>query len=64
MPPKVRNGEESRDRPLQVRLPEHFVKEVQHYAIDADKTVTQVVQEALAEYLSARRKSRTTSSRL
>ncbi|MBI4572883.1 MAG: ribbon-helix-helix protein, CopG family [candidate division NC10 bacterium] len=60
---KVKSGERERDRPLQVRLPEDFVKEVQHYAIDADKSVTQVVQEALAEYLSARRKSRLTSSR-
>lgn len=63
MATKVKNTEKEKDRPLQVRLPEDFVKEVQHYAIDADKTLTEVVQEALQEYLSVRRKARLTSSR-
>jgi predicted transcriptional regulator len=48
---------------MQVRLPDDFVKAVQHYAIDADKTVTQVVQEALQEYLAVRRKPRTRPAR-
>ncbi len=63
MPTNGKSREKERGRPLQARLPEGFVKEVQHYAIDADKRVTQVVQEDLQEYMSVRRKSRLSSPR-
>jgi hypothetical protein len=62
MPTRVKRERKGKARPLQVRLAGDFVKAVQHYAIDADKSVTQVVQEALQEYLAVRRKPRPRAS--
>ena len=38
-----------------LRIPEDILKGLKHLAIDENKTLTQVIQEALSEYLEKRK---------
>jgi hypothetical protein len=52
MPPASKLRDEGDMRKITVRLPPRLVKQAQHYAIDADQDLQDVISEALEQFLA------------
>jgi hypothetical protein len=52
MPPASKRPDEGQLRKVTVRLPAGLVKRAQHYTIDADQDLQDVIREALEQFLA------------
>ncbi len=61
MNPRPKRGQDV--RPLQLRLPASLIKELRHHAVEAEKSLSTLAEEAFSQYLAKVRTERKTKTR-